>query len=350
MANDNILRIPVGMVKPLVVRNFLRDPKHRRPLVFLGPPGCGKTASVSQAVEELTSPTNPVGLVESILGMLDITDVRFPVVIKNKMDFYYNSEFPLQGNASKFPSKGIWFLDEITNTEPTIQKIFLQVLQKGMLGEERMIEGWFPVAAGNQTTHKTYSLQLSAALVNRCVVFYVEPNVDDFVKWGLSHGLHELVVAYVRFQPQHLYMFDSKLFNAGDLAFPSLRSWEGVSDVTHDMMGEAEYAPIVRGLIGQGIGRTFLDFAEVRHKVPDLDAICEGRACPLPPKNDPATMFAIVAGLVHRSNPTTLHGILPYMERFPTEFQMLYLKDAGRKNPLLVTTKVMTTWMKKVNL
>lgn len=339
-ALSNQFTVSVGELEPLLRQAFLRPEAHRRPINMVGPPGIGKTHVIDQLVDNLRASTGKdIGQVTFIASMMDITDFRIPAIVKeggkSVMQFFTTDELPFQCHGDRFPEEGVIFLDEWTNTEPAIQKMLLQLLQRGILGKETLKPGWRIIAAGNRTTDRTFSNHLSLAAANRCVNLYITPpKVDDWIAWAFAHDVDESVCAYIRSRPDHLFAINHDLYQSGELGQPTPRTWEGVSQLVKDNM--AQHA-LVYGLVGNGFGGEFLAFRELRSELPDLDAIAEGKYKGDAPKK-PDVQFSTVMGLVYRTEEKTINNIVPFIMKFSTDFQVLYGRDLARKNPRLLSS------------
>jgi small-conductance mechanosensitive channel len=67
---------------------------------------------------------------------------------------------------------------------------------------------------------------MPAPLANRFAHFTVDTHLDDWVHWAYGAGIDERLIGFLRFKPELLFDFDPAKGLAGEMAFPSPRSWE----------------------------------------------------------------------------------------------------------------------------
>ena len=164
---------------------------------------------------------------------------------------------PVDGN-------GILFLDELTNAAPTVQGLAQQLLLDRRVGEHRLGDGWFIVAAGNAREHGASTHGMPTPVANRMYHFELEAELNSWKSFAITHDVHEDVVAFVSFRPELLFRLDKKA-----VAFPTPRSWEGASRLHTLGMSVApavgESVAQVSGLLRCGRGATGSGFGLSGH-------------------------------------------------------------------------------------
>ena len=298
---ENQLTLSVSAL-PEVIKAVFNMPDHlARPLNITGPPGIGKTYVLDQVVKDLNEVhKEKIGLCTFIASSMDITDFHIPALADGRMQFFTTEEMPFERHAERYPKRGILFLDEWTNTEPTIQKMLLQLLQKGMLGKERLMKGWRIVAAGNRVNDRTFSNSLSVAAATRCINIYAKaPTVQEWLAWAFRNAINESICAFLKFRPELLFKINHALYQNGELGQPMPRTWEGVSDVINEGLDQEAILPaLINGLVGNAPGGEFLAFHSLRSELPNIDAILEGKASDKelkPPKKMDVQYAAVMA-------------------------------------------------------
>lgn len=349
---ENQLQITIGQAGKLCYIAAVLEDKN---VCMMGAPGIGKSDVVRQVHQKWCEQTskepwyfdapekprdNHLGWLLTIWSQHDITDLKFPAVMNNKMVFHYSTELPLEGNEERFPKAGIWGMGEITNTEPYMQKALMQIILERRLGTRRVLPGWKIIADGNRASDRSYTVPTAPPLANRILWLNVTHNTDDWVKWALEHQIDPRLIAFVRFRPNLLHHFDPALFTSGEMAFPSPRQWAQCNS----LLGyDSEVrVPLISGLVGQAACMEFESFVRVFSNLPDIPGILKTGKGKVP--KDQATLLAVVASLVTHAKDDNLGNIFEYVGTLPGEHQMLFAKDVVAKSPIFVTHTEYNKW------
>ncbi len=249
-----------------------------RSVMIWGPPGVGKSAIVAQVADR-----HALQLVDLRLSQLAPTDLRGLPVADGKVSRWLPPEFlPNDG-------KGVLFLDELNMAPPAVQGIAQQLILNRRVGNYEVPQGWFIWAAGNRKEDRAAVFDMPAPLANRFLHYHVEPNFDSFRAWAGRAGIHEQVMAFLAFRPTLLHKPDSR-----NPAWPSCRSWELASELHAWSMG-------IAAAVGEGAAAEFETFCKLYSKLPDLDAILEGRGAKIKFPDEPSLRYALVIGLSARA-------------------------------------------------
>jgi hypothetical protein len=352
---DNQLTVSIKQAAELAFEGSVVKNKN---VALLGPPGIGKS-DVGRQVhrrwceQDSAEPwyfdrgkkpqSGQIGWLLTIWSQHDITDLKFPAVMGDRMVFHYSTELPLVGNEDRFPARGLWNMGEVTNVEPYMQKALMQLLLERRLGTRPVLPGWKVLADGNRAADRSYTVPMAPPLANRVLWLNVTTNVEDWVQWALNNEIDPRIIAFIRFRPQLLHKFDPKTYNAGEMAFPSPRQWACSNDLL-DLKDEIR-VPLMAGMVGQAAGLEYEGFVRVWGNLPDLDRIEREGKGKIP--KDQATLLAVVSALVTRSREENLKHIFEYVGGLPGEHQMLYVKDLVNKNPLFATAPEYNNWAAK---
>lgn len=264
----------IGEIKNFIKSQFSLPPYQRTPIFIWGAPGVGKSAAVKQAADELG-----IQFIDLRLGLLDPVDLRgVPKVEKREEEFWCiwsRPEFlPKDGD-------GILFLDELNVAVPSVQASAYQLVLDRAIGQHKLGDGWYIVAAGNRETDAAVTYRMPSPLRSRFIHINFDVNVDDWIVWALNQGIHESVIAFISYRPDLLLRFDPK---SKEVNYPCPRTWEFVSRVLysrHDGIYET-----LTGCIGEGAATEFLEFVKIRDKMPDVDKILDGSLTKLPLYSD----------------------------------------------------------------
>lgn len=281
-----------------------------------------------------------IGWLLTIWSQHDITDLKFPAVMGDKMVFHYSTELPLEGNEDRFPERGLWNMGEVTNVEAYMQKALMQILLERRLGTRRVLEGWRVLADGNRAADRSYTVPMAPPLANRILWLNVTTNTDDWVQWALHNSIDPRIIAFIRFRPQLLHHFDAARYSAGEMAFPSPRQWAQANELV-DYNPELRI-PLIAGLVGQAAGMEYEGFVKVWSNLPDLDQIEKTGKGKIP--KETAALLAVVSALVARAKEENVGNLFDYVGQLPGEYQMLYVKDLIHKTPKWATHKEYSRW------
>lgn len=333
-----------------------------QPVMLHGSPGAGKSQVVKQAAKELD-----MGFIDVRLSQLDPVDLRgIPTVnLDAKMTTWNPPDFLPRtvkdhGVPEEFahPETGVLFLDEINSAAQGTAAAAYQLVLDRQLGDYTLPVGWRIVAAGNRSTDRALVNEMSTALKNRFSHIEFEVNNDDWTQWAFGADVHEIVIGFLRFQPQLLNEFEErnqtkeekdrvkKLKNAK--AFGTPRSWEFVSNIMKTKPHKDIEFDLVAGTVGEGAAASFFGYVKYYRDMPSIDAILLNPSkAPLPRKDQPATMWAICTALAVRADPNNFSTILEYAERMEKEYQVLIVKDSIAKDRDITQTASLHKWASK---
>ena len=299
----------------------------RRPVFLWGGPGIGKSAIVHQLAKDLK-----LNLQDLRALLLDPVDLRGLPYLNDGRTMWATPDFlPKDG-------EGILFLDELNAAPPMVQASCYQLVLDRKLGDYTLPDGWKIVAAGNRESDRGVVTRMPTPLRNRFVHLNFEVDMQDWCEWAINAGVRPEVIAFLRFRPGVLSVFDRD-----QNAFPSPRSWEFVSKIL-EANGEIslEYE-LIAGAIGEAAATEFTGFLKTFRELPNVDAILLN---PLtePVPSDPAAQYAVASALAYRASDTNFDQIYDYLRRLPAEFNVLCVSDATRRNPDVKHTAGYTRW------
>jgi len=315
----------IGKVKELI-KSYIKAGINR-PVFLFGGPGVGKTSICWQIAQEVFGSGEdwpkgnflPVSLVYHEAP--DLIGVR--VTVNGRVEWLPLIEMPSEG-------KGIVLFDELNKaSDDAIKASYQWIFPPRKVGTRELGKGWFVVAAGNRMGDRCQVLELPAALNNRCLIYEVETNLDDWKSWALSNGIAPEVVAFHNYTSgTKLYAFDPEKYSPED-PFPSPRSWEAVSDLLKANIRDAE---AIGGAIGEGMGTEFVAYLRTRNEMPDIDAILSGKSSKVPERPD--VLHLVCSTLVARvkQKPKLAGRLVEYATLLPAEFAALLVMDAMKAN------------------
>ena len=189
---------------------------HKQSILLLSAPGVGKSDIVRQAANE-------AGLeCKSLLGtQIAPEDVSgIPRIVGERSVFC-----PPRILLPEDPKPFCLFLDELPACSPDIQKAFYSLLLERRLGEHKLPEGTWVVAAGNRAEDRSLVRTLSAALVNRVLILQVKVDVHEWVAWAYKAGVRSDIISYILFNPAAL----QREIPALPVPFSTPRAWASLA-------------------------------------------------------------------------------------------------------------------------
>ena len=323
-------------------------PLQKLPSVMLwGPPGIGKSQGVRQIAAQVHAETGK---------RVDITDVR--LLLFNPVD--------LRGipTANADRTLAIWLkpkifqmddssdvinillLDEISAAPPSVQAAAYQITLDRVIGEHKLPDNCFVIAAGNRTTDKSVAYAMPKALANRLCHLEVICDHESWHHWAINAGMHESVIGYLNYKPEMLMRTDGKDNNA----FATPRTWEMVSNLlTYVSEDLTDIFPMIIGCIGETVAADFREWHEVFRNIPPADKIFEGTHRGVP--QIPSILYALCASMVsyakkhHKQK--EIDNAVWYASKLPFEFRNKFYTDLLRVRevrPALKKNEVFCDW------
>ena len=303
----------------------------RRPVFVWGPPGVGKSDVVEQIAVD-----RKIALLDFRMALRDPTDLKgFPMPdTKTKtMKFFRDDELPTKG-------KGILFFDEMNSAAPATQAAAMQLTLTGRIGDYVLPEGWAIVAAGNRESDRSVVNRMPAALANRFVHLDFEVHLDDWCSWAIQNNIQTEIIAFLRFRANLLHAFNPA---ENPRTFPTPRAWSFVNDIIKkDVPSDIQF-DLFKGTVGDGAASEFVAFIKVMNELPSIDQIILN---PLntPVPESPATLYALTTSLGMKASSANFDNLMKYAARMPTEFQVVFVRDAVRRCDEVCATKSFLDW------
>jgi hypothetical protein len=321
-------------LKPSQLMEALKHCEHagRKPFV-VSPPGVGK----SQIIKQYAGKRPFIDTRLSYASPIDLRGV--PYRNGNKCSFAEPAEYPTEENS-------VWLLDEYSCAAKQTRNAALQLLLENRIGEYHCPKGTFVCLAGNGMGDRANVERSGSAEVNRIVFINLRTDLDDWMEWALPHGIDPRIVAFLNFRKSSLHDFDPSTFD-GSQAFASPRSWEAANDLLQTEPSGSIRTALLTGTVGQGAAVEFDAFLKVYEKLPDFDDILKNPKEAKVPKNDPAVMYAITAGLALHVSEKTMKNALVYLARLPKEFEVFAVRMALKSKGTLAYAQDVITWVNK---
>jgi len=295
-----------------------------------GSPGMGKSALAA-----FIAKTRNLFLIDLRLAQCDVTDlIGFPFMDHStKLASYYpldtfpitSTPLPLKADGTQY-SGWLLMLDELTSARQDIQAASYKLILDRMVGNHRLHDKVFVMAAGNLETDNAIVEPMSTALTSRMAHIYMRVDKADFESWAYSEGdIDSRIMAFLGWKPNFLYNFKPES-TYDTYACP--RTWEFVSRIIKAAGKiDANTRNLVCGLIGKAVGTEFCSFVKIVDELPNLDLVFTNpHGAPLPDMGRPDMQYATVTALSQRCNASNMDQAIHYIRRLPQEMQMIMVK------------------------
>jgi len=306
---------------------------NKQSVIALGSPGVGKTEIMGAIALE-----RGISILIHDAPGLDPTDVR-GVLIPDKSGKSHFTKSALLPDPAKHGEDGILLIDEITSAMPSVQVAFHPLFhpQERRLGNDRLADGWIPMATGNYATDGAGAMGLLSALSDRANIINV---VSDWKIWkedyAIPKGLHPITIGLINFRNDLLNTFDKRAKGEKGKQFASERSHTQVSKIlyyaeTHEISASALYAG-VSGYVGEGVASEYMAFRKLYLDLPNpIDILVKGKNI-IP--DEPSVLYALCSSIVHHIGSVdmpiqkAIDRMLEYSLKIDAEFGMLLVRDA----------------------
>jgi hypothetical protein len=302
-------------MKPSRIYDVLTSLRNQKWPAFLwGPPGVGKSAIVKKLAESANLP-----VIDLRASLLDPTDLRGIPAISEGHAIWCPPDF--LPKASDKP--GILFLDEINAAPPLVQASLYQLVLDRQIGEYKLPDQWWIVAAGNRQGDQSVVFRLSAALANRFIHLDFDADILDWRNWGIDSGLHPMILAFIAFRP-NLLLGDP---TPGSPAYPTPRSWHMLSDVITTLGGIENVSDVAPGIIGEAAAIEFKGYIQKSLSEKDyLEIVADPSNTKLP--TELGDIYALTSWFAYGAKEEIIRAAAStLLSRLPPEFGVVMARD-----------------------
>jgi hypothetical protein len=295
------------------------------------PPGCAKTAIVSQIAEKRGLP-----LFTLHASTIDPVDVLGLPSLENNQTSWNNrpSILPREDQPCLF------FLDEAAQGPLMVQYVLAPLIHEKRAGPHKLHPDTRVVLASNRDQDQCGTTRSPRQLLNRAIHAEIRISSEDWFDWAMADGsdgtprVVSEVTSFIRFSPQKL--IDEKP-NMKDRAFPSLRSWHMLSNIMKRMPGFATAADrslltqVACGAVGDGVGNEFIGYLKVYKDLPSVEDVWKNpEKVPLP--SEPSAKYALIGALASNVSKKTMDPLMTFLDRASGDYQVLCMKDVVRRD------------------
>ena len=239
-------------------------------------------------------------------------------------------------------SKGLLFLDEVAQANPSLQNTIRQLTFEGRIGTDYVLgKGWKIILAGNHSTDRAGAQRILTHFQSACLTLDLVPDTKEWLEWAYQNDINADILAFLSFQPQFLHQFDAK--KEGGFASP--RTWHQVSEMLEGDLRKSLVQPVLESYLGETVAREFETFCAFQNDLESPTKILKNpKKAKLPERTE--LQYASVASLINAvETPKDFSNALTYVERFKAkEFSVLFVKALTSKESKFKETSVFIDW------
>jgi hypothetical protein len=263
----NIFEITTKQYQALLAQTI----KSKGNIMTFGQAGIGKTEIAIQVAKQMG-----YDIVYWNLSTQQPPDlVGLPVIHGDRVKYSVPYHMPI--DMDKKPV--VVIVDELDKADSDLQNPMLEVFQfHSINGRPLNIQAI--ISTGNLPDEGSFSKPVSHALANRCMVFKLTSNFDEWQEWATSEAVEPLIVGFLSRNPEFL---SKKVDTEDPTAYckPSPRSWSSAAKSNVSELDINFASMLIAGYVGQEAAvkfRVWLEFA--REIEPNIDALIKDGVMP----------------------------------------------------------------------
>jgi len=298
----------------------------KHPSVFVqGQPGIGKSQAILQIADNLEKSLNKKVVVNDIrLLLFNPVDLRgIPVAdIEKKVAIWLTPEVFNFDTSEDIIN--ILFLDELTAAPSSLQAAAYQIALDRRLGEHKIPNNTFIIAAGNRLSDHAIAYEMPTPLRNRFMHFELELDFPGWLNWAKNKNIHPEIISFLSENPDK---FSTSNFETSSNIIVTPRSWEFLSNILYTLGGKLEDREnYIASIIGNSLTSLMLNDV----KITPIEDILEGKVV-----DQPTTMSELQrindileSQLIsYAKNKTYINNILSYLLQIPMDYAIRIFRE-----------------------
>lgn len=341
---------------PRETKNFIKKCISKNLVPFVrSMPGCGKSSIVYQIAEELD-----MKLIDIRLAGCEASDIQgLPWFKDNKAYYAPFNIFPVEGDSlpikyyigtdtdgskvqisiEKYESlpdtskkhcepvfyKGILiFLDEFNSASRSVLAACYKLILDRCVGNYKLHPDVRIVCAGNRDEDGAITNNIGTALQSRVIHFEMEVNFQDWLKdVAIKHNYDERIIGYLSMYNNRLSTFEERTEGCNTYATP--RTWQFANELIKNEPVDNDSIKLLAGTLGDDVASEFVQFADLYANLISIDDIIKNpKTCEVPSAQH--LKWATISMLWNKINEKNKDAIYSYVNRFDTEFKILFLR------------------------
>jgi len=329
----------------LIHANLDRPSHMRHNLLFKGAPGVGKTDLIKQAFKSYGADLLVMHPVIS-----DPTDFKgLPWIVEGRADFIPFNELRTLINVSKLT--GVFF-DDAGQAMPAVQAALMQLIWGGQIGQHKINNDKVVfMLATNRKQDRAAVGTILKPLLGRCLIYELQPLLDDWLQWYFKQDLPAEIAGFVRFKPDMLFKDDAG--TKDDKAREQNMENAPCPRTIHMMAKELSCKPALdtefqtySACAGPACAVEFMAFLDVYRSLPNIDLMLKHpeKSQDQIPHDKPSVLYALCGALAKRASKKTFAALVEISKYLPKEFGVMMIRDSVHYNEEVAETEEFIQW------
>lgn len=333
MINNDLIQVSTSEAVEIISASFFEYSKkniiNEHPAIFFkGSPGIGKSDAVKQIKISLEQKTRKlVNLIDIRLILFNPVDLRgIPIANREEgVAIWLKPEIFKLKEGKEYIN--ILFLDELTSSPKSIQAAAYQIALDKRLGEHKLPNNTFVLAAGNKESDNGVVYDMPSPLQNRFIHFEIANDLNDWLIWAKENRINKDIVSFIRKYPN---MLNNECY-ASENMLVTPRSWERLSKMLEVLGGTLnDNKKIIQSVIGVNMTSLFLN----SKKAYELNDILKGKIKKIP--NDIENLEQLTTLLENNitkyyDDYKKIETVLKFIQKMPTDFAIRVFRTISQK-------------------
>lgn len=256
--------------------------------------------------------------------------------------------FPTEAHNTIPEGKNGWllFLDEFNSARKEVQAAAYKLILDRMVGQYNLHPNVHMVLAGNLSTDRAITNNISTALQSRVVHLEMEVN---FEQWLLDVALPQKydprIVAFLSANRGYLMDFRP---DHNEKTFCCPRTWEFMNRLVIDKEISDANKSLYAGTITSGVALSLITFTKLANNIPSVATILSNPEEAFVPPDAPSR-YLMSSILQHNTTAENFEKIAKYVSRMPADFRVLYYRALRATQPKLQSNPVFIKGMLEIS-
>jgi hypothetical protein len=319
---------------------------HKRAVIVDGPPGGGKTTI---AVDAALGLTHTDGKPYGVKVFHPVTDepVKYGgqpwVITEGGKQTATHLPYDDLRELIEATRPLVVVFDDLGNAMQSVQATMTHLALARHVGQHKISPYVTFAFLTNRKEDKTFSLPIIEALKTRCKMLHLETDPEDLIEYGVRHGFHPMVLAYIKSHPQVLDGWKGSVVNENSV---TPRTIEELSKCMLDAPDDDIAIDMYSGDVGPGCAGEIMAYMALYNQIARVeDVIADPKGVALP--DNASNLYALICALAFKANEGNVAPIMEFASRLSGEYEVLLAQDMAKRNAKLLDTKVMIAWMSK---
>jgi hypothetical protein len=244
---------------------------------------------------------------------------------------------------------GIFHLEEFGQGQTDVKAAAAELFLNKRIGKWRLGDQWVVIASSNRTSDRSGVTKSLDFVINRRIEIHITDDLEALLQWMETNDVSIYTRAFAFANP-NIVLSDAAPEKQGPWCTPrSLVLADNVIKARARHHGgkaplDGVTLELVKGLVGEAAAAQWVATARLEDEMPRLEAICDDpEGVPVPSKPDAQMLIAY--NLAHRVTERNASPVVTYLKRMPTDFGMTFIREACRRDAMLVTTPAFQRWI-----